>query len=231
MENVPYTPRPAEALRELAVLRDAAVSLRRMASLRNGARGVGQPALFVPGLRTGDGATAVFRRYLQRRGFRTYPWGLGTNRGHVKALMPALEARAETVVREVGSPVALVGTSLGGYLARELARDRPDLVRRVVTLGAPVIGGPKYTQANVTYRRRGFDLDAMAAEVEARYQVPLNVPVTAIYSRGDGVVAWPACIDRRSPNVEHVEIASTHVGLTFHADALLITAERLARDR
>lgn len=209
---------------------DALTTIARAPKLRRAPRGQGQNALFLPGFRTGDGATSIFRSFLGRRGFRTHGWGLGTNHGRVGQLLPAVIARTEVLARAAGGPIALVGTSLGGFIAREVARDRPDLVRRVITLGSPVIGGPKYTQAGLTYRRRGYDLDAIAAEVEQRYRTPLTVPVTAVYSRSDGVVAWPACIDRWSPNVEHVEIASTHVGLTFHADAILVTAQRLARD-
>jgi len=115
-------------------------------------------------------------------------------------------------------------------LAREAARDRPDLVRHVVTLGSPVVGGPKYTAVAGVYRSRGVDLDAVEAEVDARYANSLSTRVTAIYSRSDGVVAWRACIDRRSPNVDHVEVVATHLGLGFSADVLAAIARALARD-
>lgn len=230
LDATPYVPTPSDAWKELGVFRDAVATLSRRKQLRAAPRGAGQHALFLPGFRTGDGATSIFRRVLAGRGFSTHGWGLGTNHGRVGQLLPAVVRRVEALVQTSGGPVALVGTSLGGFIAREVARDRPDLVRRVVTLGSPVVGGPKYTQASLTYRRRGYDIDAIANEVEERYRVPLTVPVTAVYSRNDGVVAWSACIDRRSPNVEHVEIDSTHVGLVFHIDALRITAERLALD-
>lgn len=226
----PFVPGRADLLRELGVLRDAARSVSRLSALQRGPRGRGQSALFVPGFRTGDGATALFRRYLNGRGFVAHGWRLGVNHGRVDALLPRVIERAESLVDAHGGPVAMVGTSLGGVLAREVARDRPDLVRRVVTLGSPVVGGPKYTQAGLTYQRRGYDLDAIEAEIELRYRVPLQVPVTAIFSKDDGIVAWPACIDRQTRGVEHIEIRSTHVGLTFHADALLEVARVLARD-
>jgi hypothetical protein len=78
------------------------------------------------------------------------------------------------------------------------------------------------------YRRQGFDLDAIEAKVEARYAKPLRVPVTAIYSKADGVVDWRACIDRRSPDVRHVEVQSTHLGLGFSPEVYGIIAESLA---
>lgn len=226
----PFVPPRVHAWKELLVVRDAATTLARLQELRRGPIGRGQTVLVLPGFRTGDGATSIFRRYLLRRGFRAHGWELGRNGGDVRQLLPRVRARVDALAEATGGPIAVVGTSLGGVLAREVARDRPDRVRRVVTLGSPVVGGPKYTQAGVTYRRRGYDLDAIEAEIEAREAIPVETPVTAIYSADDGIVAWPACLDRRSPNVEHVEIACTHIGFAFHAEALLITAERLARD-
>jgi hypothetical protein len=81
------------------------------------------------------------------------------------------------------------------------------------------------------YRRRGFDLDAIEAAVAERNRVTLRVPVTAIYSRSDGVVAWRACIDEWSPRVEHREVRTTHVGLGFSAEVYGIVARTLAGSR
>jgi len=126
--------------------------------------------------------------------------------------------------------VAIIGWSFGGYLARELARERPDLVRLVITLGTPIVGGPKYTVVAESYRQRGIDIEAIAAEVERRNRIAdLDVPIVAIYSRNDSVVAWQACIDRQSPNIEHVEVKSTHLGFGFSADVYKIIAQRLAQ--
>jgi len=132
------------------------------------------------------------------------------------------------LARVEGRGVRLVGWSLGGYLAREAARERPDAVERVITLGSPTVGGPKYTAVAEVYRRSGYDLDAIEAAVEARNRVPLQVPVTAIYSRSDAVVAWEACIDRVNPQVEHVEVHTTHLGLGFAPDVYRIIAQRFA---
>jgi hypothetical protein len=100
----------------------------------------------------------------------------------------------------------------------------------VITLGTPVIGGPKYTIVAHKYRRRGVDVDALAAEVDARNQISLITPVTAIYSRFDAVVAWQACIDSTAANVEHVEVRTTHVGLGFSPEVYKIIATRLSQD-
>ena len=92
--------------------------------------------------------------------------------------------------------MALVGWSLGGVVARELARLRPDLVRAVVTLGTPVVGGVRYVAVSYPWRRRGYDLDDHRALATEAARVPIRVPVTAIWSRRDGIVCGAACVDR-----------------------------------
>jgi pimeloyl-ACP methyl ester carboxylesterase len=191
-------------------------------------RGEGRAVRVLPGFGAGDASTAVLRTYLGRIGHRAAGWGLGTNDGDVPALIPRVVELARRAADEAGHPVRLVGWSLGGVLAREAAREAPEAVARVVTLGSPVVGGPKYTAAGAWYARQGYDLDAIEAEVEARNAVPIRVPVTAVYSRSDAVVAWQACIDRVSPDVEHVEVRSTHLGLGLSAEVFGIVADRLA---
>jgi pimeloyl-ACP methyl ester carboxylesterase len=157
-----------------------------------------------------------------------HPWGLGRNDGDVPALLPRIVERVAALRRSTGRPVRLLGWSLGGYLAREVSREIPGDVDRVVTLGAPVVGGPKYTLTARAYRRRGIDLDAIEAAVDARESVPLRRPVSAIFSRRDRVVAWQACLDGRNGCVEHLEVSSTHLGLAFSPQVWLIVAGKLA---
>ena len=199
----------------------------RWPTLPAGRTGGRSTVLLVPGFGAADGSLFALHRYLERRDFEVVPWGLGRNHGDVPQLMPVLAERVRTLARECREPVALVGWSLGGYLAREAARDEPASVRHVVTIGSPIVGGPKYTTVAPYYRRKGIDVDEIEREVAERYRVPLRVPVTAIYSRRDGVVAWRACIDEWSPNVEHIRVGSTHVGLGFSPDVLEIVADRL----
>jgi hypothetical protein len=142
--------------------------------------------------------------------------------------MPRVLKRIGSFARRTQQDVRLIGWSLGGYLAREAARERPDLVHRVITLGTPVIGGPKYTVVARRFYRRGVDMAAIEAEIELRNQISLCTPVTAIYSRADAVVAWEACIDQNGTNVEHVEVRTTHIGLGFSAEVYKIIAQRLA---
>jgi len=230
--TIPSPPplRAGRLLRELAGMGAAAAGLLlRAPSLARLPRGGGTPVLVVPGFGAGDGSTALLRGYLGLLGYRSRGWGMGRNRGNVGALIPRVTELVAALAAEEGQPVRLVGWSLGGYLAREAARERPDDVAAVVTLGSPVVGGPKYTAVADAYRQRGYDLDAIEAEIAARERVPITVPITAIYSRNDLVVSWQACIDHSSPQVEHVEVRSTHLGLGVDPEVFRIVAERLSR--
>jgi len=95
-------------------------------------------------------------------------------------------------------------------------------------MGTPVVGGPKYTRVAEYFRSSGMDLNEIEREVDARTVVPLKVPVTAIYSKRDGVVAWEACIDETSDSVEHVEVLSSHIGMGISSTVYNIISTRLA---
>ena len=178
----------------------------------------GGPVVVIPGFGGDDGYTRALRRYLRSRGHDAQGWGMGRNLGglnlphgidklsdrwptggrvddrgetSVPYLCDRFMERIDELHDETGEKVALVGWSLGGYVARETARDRPDKVRKVVTMGSPVIGGPKYTATARYFRKRGMDLDWIEEVVATREENPLSVPVTSIFSKSDGVVAKP----------------------------------------
>ncbi len=187
-----------------------------------------QPVMVVPGFGATDLSTVPLRACLNAAGFNAVGWGLGRNGGDVEALLPRVAAAVSRFCDVSGHPVQMVGWSLGGVLAREVARDLPERVRRLVTLGTPVIGGPKYTQVGPRYAALGFDLDTLEHTVAQRHLVDIRAPITAIYSRRDGIVAWRACIDPWTPNVEHVEVRSSHFGLGIDPDVYRIVLDRLA---
>jgi pimeloyl-ACP methyl ester carboxylesterase len=193
-------------------------------------QGHGETIMVVPGYATDDGWTARLREFLDSIGYDVVGWGLGRNRGNVPKLIPAVVRQTEILADDRGGRVSLVGWSLGGYLAREAARERPGLVERVITLGAPVIGGPSYTASAPGYVRKGYDLDEIKAQVVDRERQPIEVPVFAVYSRSDGVVAWRACIDRFSNrSVEHHEVRASHLGMVNSPRVFRLVAELLAR--
>ena len=230
MSDILQPPSSSHVMREALGLIELPRLLLRFPSLARLPRGNGEPILILPGYGAGDGSTMILKGYLRLLGYRARGWGLGRNRGPASESLPRLLRRLGNLSRRSKQKVVIIGWSFGGYLARELARERPDLVRLVITLGTPVVGGPKYTAAAKSYRKRGIDIEAIAAEVEQRSRLAdLEIPIVAIYSRDDSVVAWEACIDRQSPNIEHVEIKSTHLGFGFSADVYQIIARRLAQ--
>ena len=196
-------------------------------ALASAPRGNGSRVLVWPGFGGSNASTALLRRYLGYLNYDASGWSIGRNDGDVLGMLELLRTEVEKAA--ASRPVDLVGWSLGGYLAREVARDAPHLVRRVITLGSPVVGGPKYTSVAGMFDAGPGALDAIERAVDERYSRPLTVPVTAIYSKVDGVVSWRACIDERSPNVEHVQVFSSHTGLGFSPHALQVVADRLAR--
>jgi pimeloyl-ACP methyl ester carboxylesterase len=159
---------------------------------------------------------APLRQFLRGLGYDACGWGLGVNRTEplesVARVGPALLEWADSA----GRPVHLVGWSLGGVVARELARMHPEAVGSVVTFGSPIIGGPIHTAA-----ARHFDETARArilADIERANRIRIRAPLTVIYSRRDGIVSWRACLDRLEPRAHHVEVRSTHFGMGLDPD-------------
>ena len=210
-----------EALSGLQALRLAAATPR----LGRTPRGGGRPVVLVPGLGASDLSLLPLRRFLRDRGHHARSAGLGRIDGDVDGQASRLLDRVMEVSGERNDAVALVGWSLGGVLARVVARAAPGAVRRIVTFGTPV-AGPHHT----TFARRysADELRHIDALIEARRADPLTTPITAIWSRRDGIVAPAACIDRWTPGVENVEVSSTHLGLGIDPDVWRIVVERLA---
>jgi pimeloyl-ACP methyl ester carboxylesterase len=191
----------------------------------------GERVLTFPGYGFGDQPLAPLRMQLRRLGVDASGWGLGRNDGHVETLLARARERVLEERARWGAPVTLIGWSLGGYIAREVARDEPAAVKRVVTLASPVVGGPRYTVVSGVFERLGYNVDRLSDRVEERRRVPIRVPVTALYSTRDGVVSWRACIDpARDSTTEHVAVNATHIGICFAPRVIELIADRLSRD-
>jgi pimeloyl-ACP methyl ester carboxylesterase len=128
---------------------------------------------------------------------------------------------------ELGSPVVIIGWSLGGYIARECARELPDEVAQIITFGAPVVGGPKYSRAVDYFKAKGFDLDWIERSVDKRNSKLITQPITCIYSKSDGIVAEFSAIDHLSPNVNNIEINAAHLGMGFNQKIWGIVSDSL----
>lgn len=225
-------PGPPQRAMTRAEWRGVLEPLRLMASHRRllrAPRGDGRITIDMPGYAAPQAAMAPLRLFLRRKGHDARPWGLGTNRGDVAAYVGDLLRQLEPLVARSGRPVNLVGWSLGGVVAREAARERPELVHRIVTYGSPIIGGPTFTAA--ARRMNAEDCRRLAARQEQRDRdKPLRTPVTAIYSQRDGIVDWRACLDHHSEQVSHVQVRSTHLGLGLDPDVWVAIARALADD-
>ena len=215
------------ALGELGSALDAARLVGALPRLSAAPRGDGHLVVDIPGWRAPEVTGAPLRRYLRRLGYDARGWGFGTNTGDPRRDVERLAARVLDLVEAKGSPASLVGWSLGGVIAREVARLHPEAVRRVITYGTPVTGGAAYTTIARATGQGAADADRVARRLHPRS--PIEVPLTVLFSRRDGVVAWQACIDHTSPHAEHVEVSSTHLGLGFDPDVWAVVADRLAR--
>lgn len=190
-------------------------------------RGNGEPVMVLPGFMASDRSTVLLRNYLNSIGYRAYPWELGTNRKPLVTYLPVLRDRLREL--DEGKGVTLIGWSRGGIISRELARDYPDLVPKVITIGSPVKGGVAVSSiGRWVQRETGLSPQQMRQLTEDRSRVPIKVPVRAIYSRTDGVVAWKACIDEETENIKHYEIIGSHVGMGANVEVFRLLPELLA---
>ncbi len=193
-------------------------------------RGDGQPVLVLPGLATSDRATVALRSFLKSLGYPTYGWEMGPNFGPRPGVETGLMLRLEQLAEEHGRKVSIVGWSLGGLYARQMAKMRPDLVRQVVTLGSPFQGHPRATNAWRVYEfTSGRSSDDTDSHLGGEIASPPPVPTTAIYSKTDGICAWQNCIEKASDIAENIEVKGSHCGLGHHPAAAYAIADRLAQ--
>lgn len=191
-------------------------------------KGDGHPVLVLPGLVASDLSTRVLRRFLRERGYYVHGWKLGRNLGLRDGVEKALFERLDSLNQRHGQKVSVVGWSLGGLYARVLAKHNPNSVRSVITLGSPFAGSPRSTNAWRVYEwASGQKSDDPAAHERLRGQ--LVVPATSIYSRTDGIVAWPSSIDVETPTSENIEVYASHLGLGVNPAVLFAVADRLAQ--
>jgi len=194
-------------------------------------RGDGHPVWVLPGLLQSDFSTRPLQAFLRDRGHAASPWRLGINTGRRALLDDYLLPRLLEQHQRSGRRVSLVGWSMGGLFARELARRAPRAVRQVITLGSPFTGAPGASNAWRLYEAlSGERADDPA--IRERYAGPLPVPSTAIYSRLDGIVAWRTSVqdlDTAEMPVENIEVRSAHFGFGHHPAVLAAVADRLAQ--
>ena len=193
--------------------------------------GDGHPVLTLPGFLASDRSTRVIRRYVYEWGYDAYRWRLGRNLGpsHLRSMDALLDARLHKIYKESGRRVSVIGWSLGGLYARELARRNPGIVRNVVTLGSPH-GDPKATNAWRLYEAiSGINIDDdIIQERLDKIRDPINdVPVTAIFSKSDAIVSADIAQLPKGHNSENIGVNTSHIGMGYNPVVLYLIADRL----
>ncbi|WP_395153204.1 alpha/beta hydrolase [Ilumatobacter sp.] len=201
--------------------------------LRRMPKGDGHHVIVLPGFTAGDGSTRPLRHLLRDLGYHSHGWRLGNNLGPTPEILEGLGALLERVHAQAEAPVSIVGWSLGGIFARELARAAPDKIRQVITLGSPIqMVAEDGSSAQMIWKRlqRLHSPDfATSRSVRAGYLPHLEVPSTSIYSKTDGVVHWQTALTRRTERAENIRVYGSHCGLGFNNSALFAVADRLAQ--
>jgi len=222
-------PKKVNIPRELFGIIDLAGLVVQIPQIKNLPKsGNGEIVLVLPGYGTNDSIMTPMRKFLNHLGYSARGWGLGENHGNVPQLLEQVKDVIVNLHRESNQKIIIIGWSLGGYIGREAARDHQDLVEKVITLGSPIIGGPKYTSIGDVYSKRyDIDLEILEKEIDDRFEVPLEIPLYSIYSKYDNIVSWESCIDKYSPRITNQEVNSTHIGLIVNYDVYKLISEYL----
>ncbi len=205
------------------------VMLRRL--MKRLPKGDGHPVIFFPGFVASDRSTKPMRKLLKDLGYKTYGWGLGRNLKFNDAREEKMNELLEDVYKKHGRKVSIVGWSLGGVFAREVAKSNPNMVRSVISLGSPISGKMEHSNAGRLYELlNGKTDEKMQTRLDTIAEAP-PVPTTSIYTKTDGVVAWKGSIQRpgKTPS-ENICVPASHIGLGVNPLVMYALADRLAQE-
>lgn len=182
-------------------------------------KGDGHPVLVVPGLLTSDISTYLMRRFIRKHGYTSYGWNLGRNLGNVEELT-IISGIIADLYQKHQQKVTLIGWSLGGIYVRELAKEKPHLVRQIVTMGSPFAAPDAPNHALWVYKLFN-DFQSIDPIWWEKLPVPASVPTTAFYSKQDGIVPWQACREQAEDATHrNVEVRGSHFGFPFNVAVL-----------
>lgn len=224
-------PKRLHSAMELRVLLEALAHFSSRPLQKWMPKGDGHPVLVIPAFMTSDALTSEFRKSLDKLGYHTYGWELGTNVGIRDSLLKASELRLKELFMQHSQPVTLIGWSLGGLYARALANMNPECVRQVITLGSP-FGVPTEhftgVQSGVARLYETLNrLDDPLLQQPHLWQETPDVPFTAMYTESDGIIHWHYCLDRHTRSSQNIRVPGSHTGLTHNPAVLYLVAERL----
>lgn len=192
-------------------------------------RGDGHPIVVFPGMGASDRSTLLLRRFLRKLGYRVYGWEQGLNLGPRHGVLARCRDRVHEINERYDRKVTLIGWSLGGVYAREMAKLEPDRVRQVVTLASPFAGSPHATNAYPLFRLlTGHHVHHEPGLLDRIREAP-PVPTTSIFSKTDGIVSWICSVQHPTPRAENIQLAASHFGIGFNPLALFAIADRLSQ--
>ncbi len=196
-------------------------------------KGDGHAVVIFPGLASDRHAVAPLRSFCEDLGYAAYDWGRGFNtgpEGNVDAWLDHLAADIHRITEQHAGNISLIGWSLGGIYAREVAKLLGARVRQVITIGSPFAGSAEQSNVGRVYRLLNGNKSLLDAAMLARLRTPPSAPTTSIYSRTDGIVAWQTCVQQgRYDHVDNVEVEGSHCGLGWNKAVFGVIAARLAR--
>jgi pimeloyl-ACP methyl ester carboxylesterase len=234
MSRLPYADRSAapwsllglEPMR--AVFEYASMHLMDTASFPPGD---GHPVVIFPGLVSDHNSTAPLKEFCRKLGYTAYDWGQGINtgpQGDLDAWIDKLAGQVRELTSAHRQRMSLIGWSLGGICAREVAKKLQGRMRHVITLGTPFGGTAERNDLAWIYGSLGAQQPEITKDLMARLSSAPDVPTVSIYSRSGGVVNWQACLhDETQGQTEDIEVDSSHLGLGWNPQALSIIADRL----
>ncbi|CAA0105311.1 Uncharacterised protein [BD1-7 clade bacterium] len=253
MNTTSFVPEPPSRATLLADVPKAAKELMSLShykwrrQLQRVPEGDGHPIVTVPGFGGADGSMASLRRFLKRAGYDAHPWELGRNlvTQRVTTMDEILEfcamregelaRRVEQIADRTGEKVSLIGWSMGGVYCNSLAQTHPELVRQVVTLGAPV-GDPRGTSTwNILKKMNRSEVPEELQNVDGwlhrkNSQGERKVRTTILYSPNDGAVSRSAAVIENDKLVENIEVDSSHVGFSHNPLVYWVIADRLSQN-
>lgn len=195
--------------------------------------GDGHPVLVLPGFMSTDASTNPLRKYLDSIGYSAYGWSLGRNFGEESDIDRLLDL-TDKLYQEHRTKITIIGWSLGGIYARQIAKSRPHLIRQLITLGSPFTG---LTESNhVTWIHKfitsGKGEDIIDPELLNDIPKPAPVPTTAIYSKQDGIVPWEYCLEEEETDThQNIQVYGSHLGLGVNPSVIKIIVDRLQYDQ
>lgn len=191
-------------------------------------RGDGHPVLVLPGFLASDHSTVPMRSLLNDLGYDTYGWELGRNVQIDNSRVAEMEKRLLEIHRQTGRKVSIIGWSLGGVFARELAKMHPEAVRLVISLGSPIHKGGNYSNASRTYEYlNGKKQEPVRHGMFKGLHNAPPVPTTSILTKTDGVVHWRGSVQHPQGQTENIEVRASHLGLGVNPSVMIAIADRL----